>query len=164
MGICAKELQRWVIQPTLQRIGVQNPQAEQLLLITAALESDLGAHIRPQGQRGLGIYQIHGLTHRHVWDDFLAQTPELASVVRGLASQHDFLEQPHAELATNLSYSTAIAWFIYARNADFSLSAEASAEDLVRLWKRFYHPKGTIDIDEALERVRILTAECEAAA
>jgi hypothetical protein len=39
----------------------------------------------------------------------------MASLVRGLASQHDFLSQPHAELATNLSYATAIAWFMYTR-------------------------------------------------
>lgn len=164
MGICAKELHRWVIRPTLQRIGIHNQVAEQLLLTTAALESGLGAHIRPEGQRGLGIYQIQSLTHRHVWDECLFRTPELASVVRGLASQHDFLEQPHAELATNLSYSTAIAWFIYARNPEFSLPEDPGCEELIRLWKRFYHPKGALDMDAALQHVRGLTSECEAAA
>ena len=97
MGICATELTRWVIQPTLQRIGVTAPMACTLLLATAAQESALGSHLKVAGQRGLGIYRIHSLTHRHVWDAYLAQQPELASTVRGLASQHDFLNHPHAE-------------------------------------------------------------------
>lgn len=164
MGICAKELLRWVIQPTLQRIGVNSTEAEQLLLATAALESGLGSHIKADGQRGLGLYQIHSLTHRHVWDEYLAQKPELASTVRGLASQHDFLEHPHAELTTNLSYATAIAWFIYQRNDDFELPESGEPELLARLWKRFYHPKSPLSIDDALNRLRELNDTTEAAA
>ncbi len=164
MGICAKELLRWVIEPTLQRIGVSTPGAAQLLLATAAQESQLGAHLRPDGQRGLGIYQIQALTHRHVWDDYLVHSPELASTVRGLASQHDFLNQPHAELTTNLSYATAIAWFIYARNKDFKLPSNATAEDFALCWKRFYHPKSDVSTEEFCERYRELAADCEEAA
>ncbi|WP_430462121.1 hypothetical protein ACQUQU_04845 [Thalassolituus sp. LLYu03] len=164
MGICAKELMRWVIQPTLQRIGVHSPVAEQLLLATAALESGLGSHIKADGQRGLGLYQIHSLTHRHVWDEYLAHTPELASTVRGLASQHDFLEHPHAELTTNLSYATAIAWFVYQRNDDFELPASADAAQLARLWKRYYHPKSPLSVDDACDRLREVARTAEAAA
>ncbi|MCD8521372.1 MAG: hypothetical protein LRY66_14765 [Saccharospirillaceae bacterium] len=148
MGICAHELTRWVIQPTLQRIGVTNPMACTLLLATAAQESALGSHLKAAGQRGLGIYRIHSLTHRHVWDAYLARQPELASTVRGLASQHDFLNHPHAELTTNLSYATAIAWFIYARNNDFVLPLSATPEQLARLWKRFYHPRSSVSIED----------------
>lgn len=148
MGICATELTRWVIQPTLQRIGVTHPMACTLLLATAAQESALGSHLKAAGQRGLGIYRIHSLTHRHVWDAYLAQQPELASIVRGLASQHDFLSQPHAELTTNLSYATAIAWFVYARNNDFELPDNATAEQLARLWKRFYHPRSSVSTED----------------
>jgi len=164
MGICAKELLRWVIEPTLQRIGVTAPGAAQLLLATAAQESGMGAHIRPDGQRGLGIYQIQGLTHRHVWDDYLVHHGDLASTVRGLASQHDFLNQPHAELTTNLSYATAIAWLIYARHEDFSLQEEADAEELADLWKRFYHPKSDMTTDEFIRNYREQISSCEAAA
>ena len=164
MGICAKELLRWVIEPTLQRIGVTTPGAAQLLLATAAQESGLGAHIRPDGQRGLGIFQIQGLTHRHVWDNYLVHNPELASTVRGLASQHDFLNHPHAELTTNLSYATVIAWLIYARNSDFNLPAEPAAEDFAVCWKRFYRPKTDVSAETFCHHYRTLTTDCEAAA
>ena len=150
MGICAEELRQWVIKPTLKRLGVYSKSAENLLLATAAQESGLGSHLKPAGQRALGIYQIHSLAHRHIWDDHLALHSEMASLVRGLASQHDFLAQPHAELATNLSYATAIAWFMYARHEDFCLpknnTEDNNVDALASLWKRYYHPKSKISI------------------
>lgn len=155
MGICAKELREWVIKPTLKRLGVYNKIAENLLLATAAQESGLGSHLKPAGQRALGIYQIHSLSHRHIWDDHLAKHSEMASIVRGLASQHDFLTQPHAELATNLSYATAIAWFMYARHANFVLPKTNDIDTLADTWKRFYHPKknrSILDFSESFER------------
>lgn len=155
MGICAKELRQWVIKPTLKRLGVYSKVAESLLLATAAQESGLGSHLKPAGQRALGIYQIHSLSHRHIWDDHLAKHSEMASIVRGLASQHDFLTHPHAELATNLSYATAIAWFMYARHRDFTLPQTNDISALAQTWKRFYHPNknsSTADFSKNFER------------
>ncbi len=164
MGICANELRQWVIKPTLKRLGVYSKAAENLLLATAAQESGLGSHLKPAGQRALGIYQIHSLSHRHIWDDHLAQRSDMASIVRGLASQHDFLSQPHAELATNLSYATAIAWFMYARHDDFSLPKNNDVKTLASLWKRFYHPKSNSSIEDFNENFQRYISEQEIAA
>ncbi|NRA24856.1 MAG: hypothetical protein HRU08_10370 [Oleispira sp.] len=151
MGLCAAELRQCVIKPTLKRLGVYSKAAENLLLATAAQESGLGSHLKPAGQRALGIYQIHSLTHRHIWDGHLAQHSDMASLVRGLASQHDFLSHPHAELATNLSYATAIAWFMYARHASFNLPKSDDIHALASLWKRFYHPKSKASVKDFSE-------------
>jgi len=164
MGICANELRQWVIKPTLKRLGVYSKAAENLLLATAAQESGLGSHLKPAGQRALGIYQIHSLSHRHIWDDHLAQRSDMASLVRGLASQQDFLSQPHAELATNLSYATAIAWFMYARHDDFSLPKNNDVKALASLWKRFYHPKSNSSIKDFNENFQRYISEQEIAA
>jgi hypothetical protein len=164
MGICAAELRQWVIKPTLKRLGVYSKAAENLLLATAAQESGLGSHLKPAGQRALGIYQIHSLAHRHIWDDHLAQHSNMASLVRGLASQHDFLSQPHAELATNLSYATAIAWFMYARHENFSLPKSDNINALASLWKRFYHPKSKASIDDFSENFNRYVSQQEIAA
>lgn len=164
MGICAEELRQWVIKPTLKRLGVYSKTAENLLLATAAQESGLGSHLKPAGQRALGIYQIHSLAHRHIWDDHLALHSETASLVRGLASQHDFLTQPHAELATNLSYATAIAWFMYARHENFSLPKSHDIDALARLWKRFYHPKSKSSTTDFRKNFNRYIAEQEIAA
>lgn len=164
MGICATELRQWVIKPTLKRLGVYSKAAENLLLATAAQESGLGSHLKPAGQRALGIYQIHSLSHRHIWDDHLALRSDMASLVRGLASQHDFLAQPHAELATNLSYATAIAWFMYARHKDFSLPKHDDINALANLWKRFYHPKSKSSIEDFSDSFNRYIAQQEIAA
>lgn len=111
---------------------------EALLLGTAAQESELGFHLKLDHRHGMGIFQILPSTHRQIWDKYLINFPALASKVRGLASQRDFLQHPHAELATNLRYATAIAWLIYrAAGVD-----QVESEDLPRmakLWKKHFH-------------------------
>ena len=115
MGICAKELRLLVIRPTLKHLDLWSPTAENLLLGTAAQESGLGYFLQTNNHRALGIYQITPRMHRVIWDKFLAHQPELASKVRGLASQREFLQHPHAELTTNLAYATAVAMMVYLR-------------------------------------------------
>lgn len=139
MGICATELQDFVIRPTLKHLGSQSMVAERLLLATAAQESGLGFHLlQNSGERkGLGIYQINEALHKDLWDNYLALDPDLASTVRGIASQHDFLKQPHAELATNLTYSTAIAWLIY-RRAKVILPEQDDIMALAHCWLTYY--------------------------
>ncbi|CAM3669191.1 hypothetical protein [Parendozoicomonas haliclonae] len=148
MGICARELRHLVIRPTLKHLNLWSPTAENLLLGTAAQESGLGAHLKMDNQRALGIYQITPRMHRSVWDKFLARQPELASKVRGLASQHEFLQHPHAELATNLSYATAMAMMIYLRNGKpLPTGTGDDPARLGRCWRNHFHssPAGTID-------------------
>lgn len=129
MNAC--ELRDQIIGPTLRYLGVESSVAEELLLGTAALESELNPLHRDEA--GLGIYQITPEQHRQIWDTYLAFKPDLASKVRGLASQHRFLEDPDSELSWNLSYATAIAWLIYQRE-DIVLPQPCDAAQLGQLW------------------------------
>ena len=141
MGICAKELRTLVIRPTLEHLGETGRRAdviENLLLGTAAQESGLGFHLKGNRAQGLGIYRISPRTHLNIWDKYLVNEPDLASAIRGLASQHEFLINPHAELATNLSYATAIAWMIY-RRADKTLPDAEDIKSLGEYWACHYH-------------------------
>ena len=108
MTINAVELTSQIIRPTLEYLGMSSHLAEQTLLSMAAENSKF--ELLYQRGKGIGIYQISSAQHRSVWDDFLAFKSDLASKVRGLASQRQFLQNPDRELLTNLSYSTAIAW------------------------------------------------------
>ncbi len=127
----AFELRDQIIGPTLRYLGVDSTVAEELLLGTAALESQLNPLHKDTA--GLGIYQIAPEQHRQIWDTYLAFKPDLASKVRGLASQHRFLQDPDSELSWNLSYATAIAWLIYQRE-DIVLPQPCDAAQLGRLW------------------------------
>lgn len=140
MGICATELRDYVIRPVLKSLGMYTPAAEVLLLGTAAVETGLGSHLKVKHHRGLGVYRIDPLTHLHIWDTHLVFNEDLASKVRGLASQHGFLATPHAELATNLSYSTAIARLIYQR-VDKPIPNPDDLPALANYWRKFYHKR-----------------------
>ncbi|MFI2812711.1 MULTISPECIES: hypothetical protein [Microbulbifer] len=111
---------------------------ENLLLGTAAQESQLGFHLKLGRRHGLGLYQIQPHTHREIWDKFLIDYPALASKVRGLASQRDFLDHPHSELTTNLRYATAIAWLIY-RAAGVERVEDGNIRAMAKLWHRHFH-------------------------
>lgn len=113
MYVTAEHLREQVIQPTLKYLGGWTPSAEQFLLRTAIDAPDLG--LFSVKKEGLGIYHITPAQHRDIWDRYLAFNPDLASRVRGLASQRAFLSDPDNELQTNLSYCTAIAWLLYQR-------------------------------------------------
>src|SRR5690606_9814258 len=164
MGICAEELRTLVIRPTLEHLGESGEQAaaaENLLLGTAAQESGLGFHLRLKRACGLGIYQITPQIHLNVWDRYLIDHPDLASLIRGLASQHEFLAHPHAELATNLSYATAIAWMIYRRTGR-PLPAADDVAGLARYWFRHFPHRSSntaLDFSETYKRCILSGAE-----
>ena len=113
MYIAVEHLREQVIEPTLKYLGEWTPSAEAFLLDSAVEAPELGL-FSPRND-GLGIFHITPDQHRDIWDRYLAFKPEMASRIRGLASQRAFLSNPDNELQTNLSYCTAIAWLLYQR-------------------------------------------------
>ena len=137
MNLSPYDLQHFVILPTLKHLGMYSKAAEKLLLGTAALESGLNpfGEVKPGG---IGIYQITTEQHRNIWDNFLAFDPDLASRVRGLASQHHFLKSPDNELRTNLAYSTGIAFMIYLQS-NHPLPSADDVDGLDHFWLDNFH-------------------------
>lgn len=135
MYITAEHLRDHVFRPTLSYLGVSCEDSEQILMKAAIGNNDVGLFARGQ-QDGLGLFRISSAQHRDIWDRYLAFKPEIASRVRGLASQRAFLSNPDNELQTNLSYSTAIAWLLMRRAglvdppASRSVSAGAKSQSL----------------------------------
>ncbi len=136
--LSAYDLRHLIIRDTLKRLDDWSPAAENLLLGTAAQESGLGNDLK--SGRMLGLCHISPQTHQAVWDKYLVKNPDLASRVRGLASQRSFLSNPHGELVTNLIYATAIAWLIYKR-CNQALPAESDVNGLAKFWHRHFHAK-----------------------
>lgn len=161
MGICASDLREWIIKPCLNVLGDYSPLAEQLLVATAAQESLLGQQCYCEEHSGLGLYRITKEKHRELWDSYLLNFPDLASRLRGLASQQQFLLDPERELITNLSYSTGIAWMIYRRAAPHAFTGNHNPPDLktlAQLWTMHFD-NGTHTqrhTDEFIQRYRTL--------
>ncbi len=145
MLFAADEFRQLVIRDTLKSLGEWAPAQENLLLGTAAQESNMGLSLK-RG-RLLGIYHISPNTHRAVWDKYLLHHPELASRVRGMAGQHSFIGDPHGELISNLKYTTAIAWLIY-RRCDEVLPASDDIPGLARYWHRHFRSKASASVTE----------------
>ena len=114
MYVTSEHLRDQVIGPTLKYLGAWTPAIENFLLNTAIEAPELG--LFSARNEGLGIFHITSAQHRDIWDRYLAFNPEMASRVRGLASQRVFLTEPDKELQTNLGYCTAIAWLLYKRS------------------------------------------------
>ncbi len=135
MAINSHEFLEFVIQPALAQLGETSTIAKRLLLATACYETEIGSHL--VNDKGLGIFAISESLHKEVWDKFIALDCDLASRVRGMASQHEFPKQPHQELITNLLYSAAIAWMVYQYRM-VELPQEATAESLADCWQKYY--------------------------
>ncbi|MFT4825103.1 MAG: hypothetical protein ACJASY_002414 [Halioglobus sp.] len=125
MYVTSEHLRDQVIGPTLKYLGVWSPAVETFLLNTAVDAPELG--LFSSRNDGLGMFHITSAQHRDIWDRYLAFNPDMASRVRGLASQRVFLTEPDKELQTNLGYSTAIAWLLFKRSG-MVLEEEASAQ------------------------------------
>ncbi|MFD2230507.1 hypothetical protein [Alkalimarinus sediminis] len=139
MSLDAQSLKEQVIKPTLNYLNERNQATVDLLLGTAAVETQLrplGIYSRVDEICGIGLYSITQQQHLDIWDNFLAFDPELASQIRGLASQRSFLTNPHEELNTNLAYATAIAWCIYKRAR--CLLSGSDVNDLASCWSRYF--------------------------
>jgi hypothetical protein len=141
MGIAARELSRYVIHPTLVYLGRDCPTAEALLLGIAASQSALGSALHDR--RGHGLYRIGENRHKALWDHYLALDPDLASLVRGLASQHAFLTGPHLELTVNLRYATAIAWLLI-EEQNTPLPDADDVLGMARIWRQTFQPQGRL--------------------
>ena len=113
MYVTSEHLRDRVIRPTLEYMGAWTPACEAFLLNAAVNAPEVG--LFAARTEGLGLYHITAAQHRDLWDRYLAFNPDLASRVRGLASQRAFLTDPDNELQTNLSYCTAIAWLMHQR-------------------------------------------------
>ncbi len=137
MSIYVSDLRAQIIKPCLEALGDFSDSNADLLLGTATQESLLREQHYYTERQGLGIYRITSEKHRDVWDKYLIQFPELASSVRGFASQQQFLKNPHQELISNWGYATAIAWMIYKSN-NTELGKTVDVNGLAQLWAKCF--------------------------
>ncbi|MGI9285586.1 MAG: hypothetical protein ACR2P1_09365 [Pseudomonadales bacterium] len=152
MDAYALQLLNYVIRPTLHHLGIADAETKAWLLLGTATVATASSAVRPYAKH-FGIYTITHADHVRIWDEFLANDADLASTVRGLASQHRFLQQPDEELNTNLAYATAIAAMFYEESiSTWPHTAEPAC--LGSLWARGFWPH--MDRDAA-EFSRLLT-------
>lgn len=114
----------YVIKPALHKMGdrFNSKEAQQLLLITMAVESDMGKYIKQIGGPAYGVYQVEPETHVDIWRSYLNYRDEIADKIlamlpdnaRGNTSMA--MSARNGCLITDMAYSTCIARLVYFRS------------------------------------------------
>ncbi len=145
-----------VVRPTLKKIDLYSPYAEELLIMTMAHESNGGQYLKQVGGGpALGVYQMEKGTFNDLWRSLNDENSNLHKYAIKILLACDLSHQPDAEdMEGNLYLATAMARVYYARVRnpiptnldDMSLYAKkywnteygkATAEDYLSAYYRF---------------------------
>lgn len=141
----ANHIREYVIRPTLTHMGMYSGVAEDLMLGTALVESDL-RYLHQLGGPALGLWQMEPATHDDIWDNYLGFRNEMARKVNELLSPLD--SEP--QLMTNLAYACAMARIHYWR---VPVPIPTSVVDQANYWKTYYNtPEGKGSAEEYIRR------------
>lgn len=152
-----------IIAPVVDAIGWEECSFLETTLAGVALREGFSVCRFSAGT--LSLYGLSSAVHRSVWDEYLAYRPELASLVRGFASQRQFLQSPDQELDTNLSYATAITTCLL-RWKSPQPSDSHDPENLCRIWTACVYGKARRDPElcQAYRKILRWFQACPAAA
>lgn len=130
---------RDLIRETLKEVDLFSDDAVELLMLTAAVETDLGYYIKQISGPGLGIFQTEPATH----DDIVIRWLEVNTQRRRNFRDkiHDKMNNfvvcfSHHELVYNLKYAIVIARLKYYMDPT---PIPSGPLELARYWKRIYN-------------------------
>lgn len=129
---------RAIVNTTLQLLQLWSPEAEELLMGTAAQESHLGRW-RQQigGGPGKGVYQIEVATLKDIYTNYLDNRPALSRKVLEVTGVYG----PSVHHTTyDPVYGTVLARLYYRRIKE-PLPAATDIWGLARYWKDHYNTK-----------------------
>lgn len=145
MAMSSDQLACEVIDEVLYHLKLYSKSAVNLLLLTAAVESDMGSYLKQINGPALGIYQMEPDTYWDIHENFLKYRPDLHEQVSDFSLSVDL--GGANELAGNLYYSTAMARAHYLRFPE-PLPKADDVEGLARYWKKYWNTEkggGTVE-------------------
>lgn len=142
MSLDARQLLVYVVRPALAALGpaCATLASEQLVLGTAAQESDL-SYIHQLGHGpAVGLWQVEPFTYRDLTNRVLASRPALKRAVLWLAARrgNEHGLPPVEELHWNLALACAICRVKYL-SIGAPLPPANDVGALARYWKRWYN-------------------------
>lgn len=145
MAIFNEQLREYVIQPVLQKTGLYSLAAEQLILGTCAVETNMGSYLRQMSGPALGIYQMEPLTANDIWLNFIDKNRKLRSLI---FEATEYIQRPNnLALMTNLAYATIMCRVHYLRVSE-KLPEVGDFTAMANYWKKWYNTplgRGTTD-------------------
>ena len=129
---------RELIRETLESVGLYSRSAEELLILTAAAESNMGEYIKQVNGPARGIFQIEPATFRDIMERWLpTRSKEFRERVAAFESTFIGMRSPDT-LVYNLKYSILVARLFYLRFPE-PLPRHDDLMGLASLWKRRYN-------------------------
>lgn len=123
-----------IIRPTLRFIGLDNSQAEMLVLGTGLTESGLNAIVQNNGP-ALGFWQMEPATAKDIWLNFLRFRTDLRMKVNSLIGTWP---DPYDQAVEgNLYYAAAMCRIKYLRVPDALPIMEL--DPMAEFWKKWYN-------------------------
>lgn len=158
-----QQFRNLIVKPTLEALAHYSPEAENLLVMVMAHESNGGTYLRQVGGPALGIYCMEPETHNDLWKNFLLPKVKrdkspVDSLIEGISSimgwTHFIWQRPSSGYLFDLKYATAMAriFFLqipapipsdlvalseYAKFYWNTPAGKATAHDYLQAYKRF---------------------------
>lgn len=141
-----------LIENVLNKIALCSPSAVNMLLGTAAQESQFGTYLRQlDNGPALGVFQMEPDTEKDIWDNYLNYRPMDRLSIFNIAS---ITEPDPFSLESNLAYQIAMARIHYYR-VDEPLPEADDLPGLARYYKLYYNtPKGKATEEEFIRNYK----------
>jgi hypothetical protein len=142
----AAHLRDMVVRPTLQHLGTWSLVDEQLVMGTAAHESDGFRYLKQAGGGpALGLWQMEPATYDDLHANYLAYKRDRAVKLQGLVADWPV---GAAALPTNLAYGAALCHLQYLRyRKGYVLPMPGDVQAIAAVWKQVWNThrgKGTV--------------------
>ena len=141
---------RDLIEETLKEANLFSREAVELLMLTAAVESQMGTYLKQRGGGpAKGIFQMEPATHDDIWNNFIQFRPKIAEYLTG---DYEVAYAPD-EMVWNLKYAIIMARIHYLR---VSSPIPRDIDDMAAYWKKYYNTyKGKGSIEKAITAYKI---------
>ena len=135
MGIDPTQFRQYIIRPALNLLEMHSPEAEALLLGTAAKESGLGRYVHQLGAGpALGVFQMEPATFHDIWRNYIRFNPGISN---NLALRWPMEPEPE-QMITDLVLAAVMCRLHYRRVAK-PLPEHDDIKGLASYWKQYYN-------------------------
>ena len=125
---------RILIQATLKEVNLYKPEAEELLMGTAAQETALGRYIRQLGSGpALGAFQMEPNTFMDIMDNYLYYRPELKQRIIQVCNVKQLTP---STLMYNLKVAIIFCRLHYLRVSE---PLPVTVKGMAKYWKEYYN-------------------------
>lgn len=116
----AKQFRNVVVNPSLNLINLWSQEAEDLLVMVMAHESNGGEFLVQKDGPALGIYQMEPATFNSIWSKTLYSGDDKYKIIASkIMLACNFIKAPDAsEMVTNLRFATMMARIFFLRNRE----------------------------------------------